>query len=265
MISDAANQLGIDFVKNEGDLNGDGTDEISYVVNWLDQSTLNRVHIATYQEESWKILQTFSIRETVLPAYNKGGNFEGVLHPIPNQPGKILVKFINEGAMEEYAILDLNKSDKQLPEDKPAEQRFEVIDDSVFVPEFTLKFNLTPAVAELLNDEKEVLEFSIDIMGEPRKSVAVESLEYYNKEEGLLYLMNRRVQIVGKEREWKMFGKINEKAFLKLMNPDIEITINFYSGRKSSKLNIFSAQTIIEPISELVGKVHTVKVELLNK
>lgn len=41
--------FGFSFLKNEGDLNGDGTDEISYVSDYADFSSLNRMVIITYK------------------------------------------------------------------------------------------------------------------------------------------------------------------------------------------------------------------------
>ena len=40
-------QLGIAYLKNEGDLDGDGADEISYVVDWADWSNVNFCHLLT--------------------------------------------------------------------------------------------------------------------------------------------------------------------------------------------------------------------------
>lgn len=36
LISSGGQLLGLSYLKNEGDLNGDGTDEVSYVVDWAD-------------------------------------------------------------------------------------------------------------------------------------------------------------------------------------------------------------------------------------
>ncbi len=59
--------FGLLYLKNEGDLNGDGTDEVSYVVNAADYSSLNTWHIVTYQNRKWKRLYQFDIWEWQLP------------------------------------------------------------------------------------------------------------------------------------------------------------------------------------------------------
>lgn len=66
-ISNTHQQLGLSYLKNEGDLNGDGTDEISYVVNHADWSSLNTWHIATYNDNQWQILYSFTIWDWQLP------------------------------------------------------------------------------------------------------------------------------------------------------------------------------------------------------
>ena len=67
-ISDALQQLGISFMKNEGDLNGDGNDEISYVVNCADFSNLNTCYIKTWKNGKWKELYSFSVWDWQFPA-----------------------------------------------------------------------------------------------------------------------------------------------------------------------------------------------------
>ncbi|MGC4102136.1 hypothetical protein [Ferruginibacter sp.] len=59
--------LGLSYLKNEGDLDGDGADEISYVINWADWSNLNTWHIATYKNKKWVELYSFPIWDWQLP------------------------------------------------------------------------------------------------------------------------------------------------------------------------------------------------------
>jgi hypothetical protein len=66
-ISDSDWQIGLSFMKNEGDLNGDGGDEISYVVNWADFSNCNRCYIKTWKNGQWKELYSFDIWDWQFP------------------------------------------------------------------------------------------------------------------------------------------------------------------------------------------------------
>ncbi len=66
-ISSCGQLLGLSYLKNEGDLNGDGKDEVSYVVNWADWSNLNTWHIVTYHNKKWTALYSFPIWDWQLP------------------------------------------------------------------------------------------------------------------------------------------------------------------------------------------------------
>jgi len=77
VIAPDGNSLGLSYLKNEGDLDGDGADEISYVVGWADWSSINTYVIMTYKNQKWKDLYSFEIRDWQLPdlpqTYNQYG------------------------------------------------------------------------------------------------------------------------------------------------------------------------------------------------
>ena len=58
--------FGLSYIKNEGDLNNDGTDEISYVVNYADWSNCNRCYIYTFKNNHWHELYSFPIWDWML-------------------------------------------------------------------------------------------------------------------------------------------------------------------------------------------------------
>jgi len=123
------NSFGLAYLKNEGDLNGDGTDEVSYVVNFTDWSELNTWYIMTYRNGCWRKLYTFPIWDWQLPAIphleyavsgkeivpvqlggvskimNDINNFEGLVKKIST--GKIQVVFRNENSEVDTMIVDL--------------------------------------------------------------------------------------------------------------------------------------------------------------
>lgn len=66
-IASGGRSFGLAYLENEGDLNGDGTDEVSYIVNLCDWSQLNTWYIMTYKNGVWKILYTFPVWEWQLP------------------------------------------------------------------------------------------------------------------------------------------------------------------------------------------------------
>lgn len=77
---DSEGQLfGLSYLKNEGDLTGDGREEVSYVVNWADWSNLNTCHLVTYKNKRWVELYSFPIWDWQLPdlpeTFNQYGLF----------------------------------------------------------------------------------------------------------------------------------------------------------------------------------------------
>lgn len=46
-VSSGGQLLGLSMLKNEGDLDGDGGDEISYVIDWADYSSVNTWHLVS--------------------------------------------------------------------------------------------------------------------------------------------------------------------------------------------------------------------------
>lgn len=59
--------FGLSWLKNEGDLNGDGSDEISYVPDNADWSNLNGCYLMTWRGGHWEQLLAFDIHESSLP------------------------------------------------------------------------------------------------------------------------------------------------------------------------------------------------------
>ncbi|MDR2914211.1 MAG: hypothetical protein LBV74_05205 [Tannerella sp.] len=133
-ITSKEQQFGLSYLKNEGDLNGDGTDEISYVVNWADWSSCNTWYIMTYRNSKWEEFYSFPIWDWMLPDLPEtisqyglmglndktiGSNdtvneyaeeiladFEGLVRKMNGN--KIRVIYRNEEAELDSVIIDLN-------------------------------------------------------------------------------------------------------------------------------------------------------------
>lgn len=77
-ISSGGQLFGVSYLKNEGDLNGDGTDEVSYVIDYADFSNLNTWHIVTYKNRKWQELYQFPIWDWQLPNLPTSSNQYGL-------------------------------------------------------------------------------------------------------------------------------------------------------------------------------------------
>ena len=129
-------QLGIAYLKNEGDLNGDGTDEISYAVDWADWSNVNFCRVMTFKNNEWKEIYSFQIRDWQIPdrpqTYNQYGiaglddkiinttnvtankqieknllDFKGFIKKLADN--KIQVALITDDATPDTIVVDLKK------------------------------------------------------------------------------------------------------------------------------------------------------------
>lgn len=55
--------FGLFWLKNEGDLNNDGSDEISIVINWADMSQCNSCKVYSLKKGKWNLYAQFDVRE----------------------------------------------------------------------------------------------------------------------------------------------------------------------------------------------------------
>lgn len=71
--------LGPIWLKNEGDLDGDGGDEVSYVASYPQQSSVNFCRLLSFKKKQWKELYTFEIREWQIPPLPQAGKTYGLV------------------------------------------------------------------------------------------------------------------------------------------------------------------------------------------
>ena len=66
-ISQGGQLLGLSYLKNEGDLDGDGADEVSFLVNAADWSSVSTYHIASYKKGRWREIYSFGVWDWQFP------------------------------------------------------------------------------------------------------------------------------------------------------------------------------------------------------
>lgn len=114
-VANSGQLLGLSYLKNEGDINGDGTDEISYVINWADWSNLNTWHIAAYKNKEWKDIYTFDIWDWQIPdlpeTFNQYGLF-GLQDKIINTSEKEINQQLESKLLEFEGLVKKIKKNK---------------------------------------------------------------------------------------------------------------------------------------------------------
>ena len=108
--SNSSPLFGLYYIKNEGDLDGDGGDEISFILAWADYSTTNECYIISYKKGRWVNLYSFPTWEWAADEQmDKGGLIKKL------STNKIEVNYRTDEADQATKIVDLSK----LPKDTP--------------------------------------------------------------------------------------------------------------------------------------------------
>jgi hypothetical protein len=81
--------FGLLWLKNEGDLNNDGIDEISIVIDWADWSQVNHSIIYTLKNGEWVELMKFEIREWQIQDSIDNNPFQGFI--TKNENGEFMI------------------------------------------------------------------------------------------------------------------------------------------------------------------------------
>lgn len=94
--------FGLAFLKNEGDIDNNGTDEIGFVIDWADWSNVNSYRIYTYKNNNWTEMLNFEIRDYDIDELNKNKDSQGLLYR--NAKGDLIAKTYDLGDQIEKKI-----------------------------------------------------------------------------------------------------------------------------------------------------------------
>ena len=97
--------FGPHFMKNEGDLNGDGTDEVSYVPLYPYNTNRSSYIIMTYKNKKWELLYSFS---TLVDFYD--GDADKVKRTVIKMKPNVIKVYKedpDDGGIYEYKIVHL--------------------------------------------------------------------------------------------------------------------------------------------------------------
>lgn len=98
--------FGLAFLKNEGDLDNDGSDELGLIVDWADWSNVNYYQIFSYKNENWTELINFEIRDFDIADLKENKDSKGLLYRDDN--GDLIAKTWETGEQIDMKI-DLKK------------------------------------------------------------------------------------------------------------------------------------------------------------
>ena len=144
---------------------------------------------------------------------------------------------------------------------KPAEQKisFYTLDgDSVLVPPFEIEISLTPKAKERIVTSKETIIVAVFLEGKPK-----DSAKAHFEEDGSFF--------VGSAKKEISFGQIAridnlrfpKKIYDQLVDKDVDLTVNVYSGRKSSNDNLIDVDLLADKVSNIINKKFLLKGKLI--
>lgn len=128
----------------------------------------------------------------------------------------------------------------------------------VAVPSFTIKIRTTAKVKKLLSNNKEKLVVVVSLFGLKKDK------RTKNGEEDRLYLLKKEYSISDLNTPIVVDEQISKEALEDLQDQNYTITIDAYSGRKSSPNNLFHTTPIQGTIATFEGTSKTLEVSLLN-
>lgn len=133
--------------------------------------------------------------------------------------------------------------------------------DSLVIPSFEVEIALSPKANKQLKAKKETIIVAAYFSGQPKDTTTEEY-----KHSGEMGLANSEKELKGDERTAKIEGvKFSKALYDSLADKDIQMLINVYSGRRSTKVNLLDCDILQDKMSVLKGKKFTLKGKLIGE
>ncbi len=130
--------------------------------------------------------------------------------------------------------------------------------DSVVIPPFEIEISLSPKAKERIVNSKETIIVDILLQGTPKDSSKVHS-----EEDGSFYVASAKREIYYGQVARFDNVKFQNKTYDQLADKDVYLTVNVYTGRKSSKDNLLNVDFLSDKISNIINKHLTLKGKLI--
>jgi len=152
-------------------------------------------------------------------------------------------------------ILIYTKLNEPLNESLIADSTLTVHENKIKLPTFQLELKLSKLAEKELKKSKESIVIVAYMRGTIKNSI--EKNEYQIGEYSVEVTSER---IITLDEVY-----VSKKKFDKLEDPNFEVLINVFSGRKSSQFNILDVDILQEPIEKIKGKRHYLKGRLISE
>ncbi|WP_320054452.1 hypothetical protein [uncultured Acetobacteroides sp.] len=131
--------------------------------------------------------------------------------------------------------------------------------DSVAIRPFEITVSLSPKARAKIVGNKETIFVDVSITGEHKPTTPAKLIA----EDGQFYVASVRKEIrYGQVARFDSI-KMSRYIYNELLNKDADVTVNVYSGRKSSEDNLLNSELLSEKISKVVNRKSTIKSKLI--
>ena len=141
-----------------------------------------------------------------------------------------------------------------------AERKFRVAGDSVIVPEFIIRLQLSGAAEKKLRKDHESIIVQAYFSGEPKDTTSVEFME-----SGGYSVGSYRIELWDTRTARFDRVKILKASLDSICDKNFEVLINVFSGRHSTDQNILDCDILQEKILTVAGKKFVLNGKLIGE
>ncbi len=135
---------------------------------------------------------------------------------------------------------------------------FKIGKDSITILPFEIEVSLSPKAKERITKGKETLIVAVFFTGTPKDSSNAEL-----EEDGSFFVASAKKEILyGQVAKFDNI-KFPIKIYNQLADKDIDLSVDVYSGRKSSQDNLLNGDALFDKISNVVNKKFTLNCKLI--
>jgi len=156
----------------------------------------------------------------------------------------------------EYDTLLVTKEKTEKP--VTVSDYFKVIGDSAEIPSFEIETQLSEKAEKRLKEKKESVIVTAYFSGTPK-----DSTKYMD--DGEYAVGTHSIELTDSRIAKFSDVKISKEMYESLADKDIQLLINVYSGRRSSKMNLLDCDILAKPVSEAKGQKFILKGKLIGE
>ena len=135
---------------------------------------------------------------------------------------------------------------------------YTLVGDSVIVPPFEIEISLSPKAKDTIVDSNETIVIDVFLEGTPK-----DPKKAHLEEDGSFYVGSAKREIVyGQVAKFDNL-KFPKKLYDQLADKDADLTVNIYTGRKSSQYNLITGDFLSDKVSNVINRHFTLKQKLI--